>query len=224
MIKSNDKYALITAGGIGSRMKSETPKQFMLLNSKPILMHTIERFFNFDNALRIILVLPENQFSHWQELCRKYNIAIDHTLVAGGATRFESVQNGLKHIPFNGITAVHDGVRPFVSVRVIAEGFSLAEQKGTAIPVSDIPDSLRFIDGDKTYIVDRNKIKRVGTPQIFRNEILKNAFEQAYCDEFTDEASVVEKWGYSLSFFSNNSENIKITTPDDLKIAYFLST
>ncbi len=213
------RYAVIVAGGKGLRMGNDIPKQFMLLQGKPILMHSINAFHSYDSDIQCIVVLPEQQVSYWQELCEKYNFTTPHTIVYGGKERFYSVKNGVFSIPTDGIVAVHDGVRPLISKELLEAGFSLAKQKGSAIPYIDSIDSLRIIDGEKTESVNRSIIKRIQTPQIFNVETLKKAMDQEYKSSFTDEASVWEQFGEKLHFYQGSTNNIKITTPTDLAIA-----
>lgn len=213
------KIALIVAGGKGERMNSDIPKQFIELSGKPILMHTIETFVKYDPHVRIVIVLPVEQIDVWQQLCKKYAFHINHSIEIGGHTRFHSVQNGLKSIETPSIVAVHDGVRPLVSIPTIARCFTEAEIHKNAIPVVDLVDSLRSIAGDNNYSVNRSDYKLVQTPQVFDGEFLKKAYQQAYCDKFTDDASVVESLGEKIYLVEGNRENIKITTDMDLIIA-----
>jgi 2-C-methyl-D-erythritol 4-phosphate cytidylyltransferase len=212
-------FTIITAGGIGLRMKSDVPKQFLELQKIPILMHTVKAFRNFDSEMEIILVLPEEHILLWKNLCRKHRFEINHKIVIGGKSRFESVRNGIESIKEEGIIAVHDGVRPLVSKETIRICFETAIEKGNAIPVSDITDSVRFISENGSKPIDRNLLKTVATPQVFRSEILRKAYSQKESPEFTDCASAAEKLGYKINLIPNNRENIKITSPSDLIIA-----
>ncbi|MDR2684758.1 MAG: 2-C-methyl-D-erythritol 4-phosphate cytidylyltransferase [Prevotellaceae bacterium] len=208
---------IIVAGGIGLRMESSIPKQFLVIKNKPVLMHTIEKFTKFDNTLDIVLTLPENQIQTWKKLCDEYNFKFQHTIVVGGITRFHSVRNALEKISNNyNIVAVHDGVRPLVKIETIKKCFELAIEKGNAIPVLQINESLRRICEQKTEIIDRDGVCIVQTPQVFRYDIISNAYNQAYIPEFTDDASVVEKSGYSINCIEGQRENIKITFPTDI--------
>ena len=214
------KYVIIVAGGQGLRMGSEIPKQFKVIGNYPILMHTLNTFYQYDNSIHIILVLPHSHQEYWNQLCKDYNFHIKHTVVSGGNTRFASVYNGLNIISEPGLIAVHDGVRPFTSQQVIANAFKKAELFGAVIPVIDVIDSLREIMPDKSSkSVPRQKFRAVQTPQVFRSDILKRAYTQTYNEWFTDDASVVESAGYSVHLISGNTENIKITTPQDLLLA-----
>lgn len=213
------RYAVIVAGGKGLRMGNDIPKQFLLLQGRPILMHSIDAFYSYDSTIQCIVVLPEQQVPYWKELCIKHNFTTPHTIVFGGKERFYSVKNGVFSITTDGVVAVHDGVRPLLSKELLDAGFTLAEQTGSAVPFVDSIDSLRIIDGGKTQSVDRSVIKRIQTPQIFDIETLKKAMNQEYTASFTDEASVWEQFGKKLFFYPGSTSNIKITTPTDLAIA-----
>ncbi len=213
------KYAVIVAGGKGLRMNADIPKQFLCINDLPILMHTINSFYNFDKTIKIILVLPKSQFNYWQELCEKYHFQIEYTLVQGGKTRFHSVKNGLSRVHGNSLVAIHDGVRPFTSKETISRCFITAQEKGCAIPVTDSVDSLRYYDENGSKSVDRAKYKLVQTPQVFQTDLLQKAYEQEYNDIFTDDASVFESIGGKIFLTEGNRENIKITTAFDLEVA-----
>ncbi len=215
-------YVIIVAGGKGLRMGNDIPKQFLPVAGKPILMHTIERFHEYDGSLNIILVLPESQQTYWKELCEEYHFGISHTVVNGGDTRFQSSKNGLAVIPDgeDGVVGIHDGVRPFVSKEVIAECYETAREEYAAIPVYAVTDTLRYIDkrgGGKNVLRDDYRI--VQTPQTFDISLAKQAFNQGYKEQFTDDASVVESLGCQVAMVEGNRENIKITTPFDLKVA-----
>ena len=219
------RFALIVAGGSGNRMKSSVPKQFLLLANQPVLMHTIERFNQFDPETEIVVILPTDQFTYWKELCSKYNFTIQHQLVAGGNIRFESVKNGLNVISTEGIVAIHDGVRPLVSIETIDHCFRVAEIKGNAIPVMPVTESIRFIEGETSQPVDREKYVTIQTPQVFRVSLIKEAYSQPCSDSFTDDATVLQAMGHVINLVEGNPENIKITMPSDLKIvnALFLN-
>lgn len=213
------KFVLFVAGGKGSRMKETIPKQFMELNGRPVLMHTFDAFINYDSSVEFILVLPENQVGYWNELCKKHNFKIKYKLAFGGETRFHSVKNGLDLIDEAGIVFIHDGVRPLVSVQTIQNCFETAFEKGNALPVIPVAESIRFVDDDKNYSVDRAKYFLVQTPQTFKTIVIKNAFQQNYLDKFTDDASVLEALGKTINLVDGNRENIKITYPEDLIVA-----
>lgn len=212
-------YALVVAGGSGERMKSDIPKQFIEIAGKPVLMHAIEKFRMYDSSIQIIVVLPENQTDYWNELRDKYSFTVPHTVAVGGATRFHSVRNGLDLITEPGIIAIHDGVRPLVSIAAIGRCFETAMKLGNAIPVISPSDSLRKISPDGSEALDRTGIKLVQTPQVFHTSLIKKAFLQDYLPEFTDDAMVLERTGTRINLVEGNRENIKITTPEDLIIA-----
>ena len=217
-------YIIIVAGGKGLRMGSDIPKQFLPIGGKPVLMRTLERFRQYSPTLQIILVLPKAQQDYWQKLCKEYAFDIDYQLADGGETRFHSVQNGLAKIPDNaqGVVGVHDGVRPFPSIDVIRNCYETAREKKAVIPVIPVVETVRHLKGDTSVTVSRNDYRLVQTPQTFDIQLLKEANRQPYNDGFTDDASVVEAFGFDITLVEGNRENIKITTPYDLKIAEVL--
>ncbi|MGV6861942.1 MAG: 2-C-methyl-D-erythritol 4-phosphate cytidylyltransferase [Putridiphycobacter sp.] len=215
------KSVIITAGGIGKRMGSSTPKQFMLIDDLPILMHTINQFYHYDNAIQIVVVLPENHLENWKALLQKYDFPICHDMTSGGSERFFSIKNGLKLVKGE-IVAIHDGVRPFVSKKVIARCFETAEKDGAAIPVLPLKESLRHRIKQKSSAVNRSEYVSVQTPQCFTKEIIFEAYHQPFSNSFTDDASVVEANGQTITLVEGNDENIKITTPLDMKLAQIL--
>lgn len=218
-------YVIIVAGGKGLRMGGEIPKQFLPINGKPVLMRTLERFREYSESLNIILVLPKAQQEYWQSLCKEYSFDVKYTIADGGATRFHSVQNGLCLIPDTeeGVVGVHDGVRPFVSTEVISRCYDSARTKKAVIPVVPVVETLRHIEAeDKGHNVLRSDYRLVQTPQTFDIQLLKEANKQPYTEAFTDDASVVEAIGQKVTMVEGNRENIKITTPFDLKIASIL--
>jgi 2-C-methyl-D-erythritol 4-phosphate cytidylyltransferase len=217
-----EKIALIVAGGTGKRMKSQVPKQFMLLKGLPVLMHTINKFHRYDNGMRIILVLPGDQIAAWKDLCEKNGFKIRHEMVTGGETRFHSIKKNLDCIPEQCLVAVHDGVRPLVSMDTIRRCFTAAGDKGNAVPCVEIPETLRIMDEHGNRPVDRAKYRLIQTPQVFISSILKEAYQQEYQPCFTDDATVVESRGYGIFLVEGNPENIKITLKQDLGIAEFL--
>ena len=220
------RYAIIVAGGKGVRMGGEVPKQFLPVNGKPVLMRTLETFRRFDAEMQLVVVLPQDQIAHWQELCRQQGCDIRHQVVAGGETRFHSVKNGLAIIPAenDAVVGVHDGVRPFVSQEVLKRCYDLAEEKKAVIPVIPVIETIRKInDAEVSETVPRSEYRLVQTPQVFNVALLKQAFQQPYTDAFTDDASVVEAMGTPVVLAEGNRENIKITTPFDLKIAEVLA-
>jgi len=217
-------YIIIVAGGKGLRMGSDIPKQFLPIGGKPVLMRTLERFRQYSPTLQIILVLPKAQQDYWQKLCKEYAFDIDYQLADGGETRFHSVQNGLAKIPDNaqGVVGVHDGVRPFPSIDVIRNCYETAREKKAVIPVIPVVETVRHLKGDTSVTVPRNDYRLVQTPQTFDIQLLKEANRQPYNEGFTDDASVVETFGFNITLVEGNRENIKITTPYDLKIAEVL--
>jgi 2-C-methyl-D-erythritol 4-phosphate cytidylyltransferase len=210
---------IIVAGGKGERMQTDIPKQFIELKSRPILMHTIDVFIQYNTQIDVIVVLPETQIENWSLLCKKHAFETKHRVIAGGSVRFESVKNGLKVASDSGFVAVHDGVRPLVSQTTIKACFREARISGAAIPVVMSVESIRQIKGDENVAVDRDLFRLVQTPQVFEANILKKAYEQEFNSLFTDDASVVEASGVKISLVEGNCENIKITTPFDLKLA-----
>jgi len=214
------RYVIIVAGGMGVRMSGNLPKQFLMLGNKPILTHTIQRWTEFDPNIPIILVLPETHHTTWEKTAKQFNIQANISIVNGGNERFYSVQNALQHIPDDVLVAVHDAVRPFVSVETIATSFTLAEQHGSAIPYIVPQESVRIEKNDGNNIsLDRNMLKIIQTPQTFLSTKLKHAYQQPCKNNLTDDASVWEQAGETVFLFEGNRENIKITTPLDLKIA-----
>jgi 2-C-methyl-D-erythritol 4-phosphate cytidylyltransferase len=212
------KYVIVVAGGTGQRMNSDIPKQFLLLAHKPVLMHTIQRFYAFDSEIDVIVVLPQEQFNYWEKLCLDYDFSIPHRVTAGGVNRFRSVKNGLALINESGIVAIHDGVRPFVSIETIEKTFHKASIFGAAIPVRDMVESLRYSNGGSNYAFNRDFLKVVQTPQVFKTDLLIEAYANATTEDFTDDATVVERAGKNIVLVNGNPENIKITTPLDLLI------
>lgn len=225
-------YIIIVAGGKGLRMGSDIPKQFLPIGGKPVLMRTLERFREYSAELQIILVLPEAQQAYWRELCKQYNFPLPlegaeggfYQLANGGQTRFHSVQNGLAKVPDDaqGVVGVHDGVRPFPSIEVIKNCYETARTKKAVIPVILVVETVRHLEGEKSVTVPRGDYRLVQTPQTFDIQLLKAANRQPYNDGFTDDASVVESYGYEITLVEGNRENIKITTPYDMKIAEVL--
>ena len=210
------EFAIILAGGIGTRMKTDLPKQFLLLRGKPIIFHTIEKFYNYNNQISIVIVLPKTSMDYWFNLCLKYKFSIPHQTAEGGSERFYSVQNGLLLVDENSLVAIHDAVRSGVGLDTIKRCFKMTREKGNAIPIIPITDSLRRVDANSTTAVDRKNMYAVQTPQCFASELIKKAYKQNFSASFTDDASVLEKTGASLNFVQGNRENIKVTFPDDL--------
>jgi 2-C-methyl-D-erythritol 4-phosphate cytidylyltransferase len=215
-----EKYVIIVAGGIGKRMGAEAPKQFLCIKGIPVLMHTIKAFFQYDNKIKIVLALPKEYFNEWAALCKQYNFTIKYSITEGGETRFHSVKKALAFINESDcLIAVHDGVRPLVSNDVIKRVFECAEEKGAAIPCVAVNDSLRMLTEKYSRPINRTSMRAIQTPQCFRVDILKRAYEQEYEEYFTDDATVIENFGGKIHLVEGNMENIKITTPLDLQIA-----
>jgi len=214
-----DRYALIVAGGTGRRMGTAIPKQFLELAGRPILMHTSERFYSFDPLIRIIIVLPGDQFSLWNELKVKHSFSLPHSLAEGGQTRFESVRNGLSLVEDESLVAIHDGVRPLVSKSTIQNCFETAARYGNAIPAITPDDSVRMVTEAGNMPVNRHYLRLIQTPQIFISHLIKKAYLADFNPEFTDDAMVLEKSGEEIHLVEGNRENIKITYPEDLIIA-----
>ena len=214
------KYVIVVAGGKGLRMGGEIPKQFIPVKGKPVLMRTLETFYACDPNIELIVVLPVEQRSYWEHLCAEYGFVLPHRIASGGETRFHSVKNGLALVEEDGVVGVHDGVRPFVSAEVIANCYAQAATLQAVVPVTDVVETVRHLlpeGGSET--VSRNDYKLVQTPQVFTVELLKRAYAQDYKPFFTDDASVVEALGQPVHLVSGNRENIKLTTPFDLKVA-----
>lgn len=221
------RYVIIVAGGKGLRMGGDLPKQFIPMEGKPLLMHTLEAFHRWDASARIVLVLPIDHQAYWQMLCREIGCKVPHTVVNGGAARFYSVKNGLdwviadaKAASEEALVAVHDGVRPFVTPEMIERCFTAAAERRAAIPVVSMVDSLRERnDEGGSRPVDRSRFVAVQTPQVFALPLLAQAYEQPFNNLFTDDASVVEAMGQPVAEVEGLRENIKITTPFDLTVA-----
>ena len=228
-------YAIILAGGKGLRMGGDIPKQFLPVGGEPILMRTIRRFRNYSQELNIILVLPREQHDYWNQLCREYAFEVNYAVTEGGPTRFHSIVNGLRLVPDEeqGVVSVHDGVRPFPSVSVIADCYETARTTGSAVPVIPVVETVRHLEkgssGASTgsdnlrslasTTVPRDEYRLVQTPQAFDIQLHKQAYRQPYCEAFTDDASVVEAMGHAITLVEGNRENIKITTPFDITVA-----
>ncbi len=215
----NKWFAVIVAGGSGTRMGAELPKQFIELNGIPILMHTLKQFNSFLPQPEIVLVLPKNQFEVWDNLCKIHSFNLKYTLVAGGETRFHSVKNGLNTIIGEGLVAIHDGVRPFVSSQTIKRCLQAAAKNGNAIPALKPNESVRQGTLEKSKSVDRNSVWLVQTPQVFNLKTIKECYQTEWSELFTDDASVAEECGIEITLVEGNAENIKITTPLDLVVA-----
>ena len=213
-----ERYAIIVAGGIGNRMNTTIPKQFIEIHDKPILMHTIEKF---DMCDTIILVLPDDQIPFWNELCLKKEFNIKHQIVGGGKTRFQSVKNGISHIKNfeNSLVAIHDGVRPLVSKSIIENTFKIASEKSNAVVCVPLKNSIRKVVGNISHHVDRSEYREIQTPQTFQSQLIIKAYQVNELPIFTDDASVLEHAGHTINLIEGAYNNIKITTPEDLKVA-----
>lgn len=220
------KFLVVSAGGMGTRMGASVPKQFIELQGKPILRLTIERFLEAEPDLHIITVLPEAHISAWRQYCVKEDFTCPQRLVKGGFTRFHSVQNALAYVPDGALVAIHDGVRPLLSVPKIREMFARAQTVPALIPVMPVTDTLKVLEkkADGTLsatgeTLDRSRVFGAQTPQIFYSELLKKAYGQGFDTLFTDDASVAAKYEIPLTFTEGERFNIKITTPEDLILA-----
>jgi len=218
-------YAVIVAGGTGSRMGGSIAKQFLDLGGKPVILHAVEAFLSLSFPVEIILVLPSSYREYWKDMCAERNLTFSHILVSGGITRFHSVKNALKYVSKDAVVAIHDGVRPFVSKDFLESLYELAEEKEAVVPVIKGVDSMRMLTGDgKSVFVNRDKYVTVQTPQVFKSDIILDAYKQAYSPLFTDDASVVESTGRGVFLTEGNAYNIKITKPEDLVLAQAILT
>ena len=215
---NSKEYALIVAGGRGTRIKSDRPKQFLPLNGLPVLMRTIRAFYQYSPSIEIVLVLPQDQIDVWHSLCAEYNFDIQLTVQAGGETRFQSVKRGLEKMT-EGLVAIHDGVRPLVSKEIIAKSFRMAAEKQSAVAAVSLKESIRIVDNESTSAVDRSRFKLIQTPQTFSVSLIRQAYDVTEDPAMTDDASVAEKAGHHISLFDGSYENIKITTMEDLVVA-----
>tara|TARA_A100001015_G_scaffold232945_1_gene263920 strand:+ start:5359 stop:6036 length:678 start_codon:yes stop_codon:yes gene_type:complete len=218
------RYAIIVAGGSGQRMESPLPKQFIELNLKPVLMHTIEKFYIAGSSIHIIVVLAKSHHNVWITLCNKHQFHIPHQICKGGSTRFQSVKNGLAHCKEEGIIAVHDGVRPLIHPDLIQKLYNEAESNSAVIPVYPVLESIRKVDDKGSKALDRSKYYTVQTPQCFSSDLLQKAYQQDEQETFTDEASLAEALGIEVLHFNGDRTNIKLTTPEDFIFAEALLT
>ena len=212
------KSIIVVAGGKGLRMGGSIPKQFLLLKGLPILMRTINQFTQVFPNVEVIVVLPTEQVSYWKKLCVVHDFGTSHQIAVGGNTRFHSVENGLALVK-EGVVGIHDAVRPLVSKETIERCFKEAQKAGNAVPYIPINDSMRKVDGQQNYQVDRDQYKIIQTPQVFHASAIKDAFKQGFQDSFTDDASVLEANNKRINLVEGNFENIKITRPSDLRMA-----
>jgi len=216
---NQQEYALIVAGGKGTRINSSKPKQFLELLGLPILMHTLNAFYRYSDKVKVILVLPEDDFEVWDGLCKKHQYFKPYKLQKGGETRFQSVKNGLSLIEGEGLVAIHDGVRPLISEDIIGASFRLAAVHKSAVAAVRLKDSIRMTDQDSTKAMDRSSFRLIQTPQTFEISMIRKAYEIREESSLTDDASVAEKAGIKISLFEGSYENLKITTPEDIIIA-----
>jgi 2-C-methyl-D-erythritol 4-phosphate cytidylyltransferase len=214
-------HAIIVAGGTGNRMRSDIPKQFMLLNGKPVIQYSMEAFHLFDPALQIILVIHPGYLEYWDQLCLEHKISVPHKVIPGGETRFDSVKNGLQLID-DGLVAIHDAARPLISSDFISQLFSEAGKYGSALPGIPLYDTIREIEGNTSQQLDRSVLRAIQTPQVFKVSELKQAYTQPYQPFYTDDASVMQSAGFDLHLIEGRAENIKITQPQDIAIAEVL--
>ena len=215
-----NEYAIIVAGGKGTRMKSQVSKQFMLLNGLPVLMHTINAFYAYSPQVTVILVLPADEIATWHTLAKEYEFDKPVIIATGGDSRFQSVKNGLNEInDSDGLVAIHDGVRPLVSKDIIGASYRLAAVHQSAVAAVRLKESIRITDQDTTKAVDRSDYRLIQTPQTFDLGLIKKAYEIKEESSLTDDASVAEKSGHKISLFEGSYSNIKITTPEDMVIA-----
>jgi 2-C-methyl-D-erythritol 4-phosphate cytidylyltransferase len=221
---SKKNYAIIVAGGTGTRMQTAVPKQFLLLHGLPVLMHTILAFIQSAIKPDIILVLPAAYHDYWKELCNTHQFDTPHQLVTGGEARFHSVKNGLDLIPAdeNTLVAIHDAVRPLTSSHIIETSYQYAQEHGNAVTAVKSRDSVRQLVNNRSVSLLRDQIYLIQTPQTFKASLLKKAYEQPYSESFTDDASVVEQYGAEIHLTEGSHQNIKITFPEDIAIAELL--
>lgn len=214
------EFALIVAGGKGTRIKSKLPKQYLELHGRPVLLHTLDAFLRYDPHIQMVLVLPKDDFPLWREIATRFNFLHPLTLVPGGDSRFQSVKNGLAAIEADdGVVAIHDGVRPLVSEDIIAASFRLAKVHQSAVAAVRLKESIRMTDQDATQAMDRSRFRIIQTPQTFSLSLIKKAYQQKEDASLTDDAGVAEKSGHAISLFEGSYENIKITTSEDLIVA-----
>lgn len=211
-------FVIMVAGGSGSRMQSSIPKQFLLLNKKPILLHSLQKFITALPGISIILVLPEAEIQRWEAIKTKYSFNYPLQIAKGGSSRSESVHAGLRLIREEGIVGIHDAVRPLVSVDCIQRCYQGAQKHGNAVPVIGLRDSIRKVDGENNTALNRSDFRLVQTPQCFQLSLIKEAFERLPAQEFTDDAGLLEAAGYKIQLVEGNEENVKITTRFDLKL------
>lgn len=216
---NHPEYALIVAGGRGTRIKSTVPKQFIELNGLPVLCHTINAFFRYSEKIKVILVLPKEEFEVWEAIVKKYHFTYPVVLQEGGSSRFQSVKKGLEKIEGDGLVAIHDGVRPLISPDIIRESFRLAAKHQSAVAAMPLKESIRMMERDHTRAMDRAQFRLIQTPQTFQVSLIKKAYTTKEDNALTDDASVAERDGHSIFLFEGSYRNLKITTEEDLVIA-----
>ena len=211
---------VIVAGGSGRRMGGTIPKQYLDLNGKPMIIHTLERFFDYDPHMQVVLVMAKSHRKFWDVISISYNLDPGIVVATAGDSRYQSVKNGLQYIDNGVVVGIHDAVRPLVSRETIDRSYRAATESGSGIPVMDMDESVRLVtEPDRSVNLERSKLKRVQTPQVFRSELIKKAYDQTCDPSFTDDASVYESLHKPVTLVEGNPENIKITTPNDLKLA-----
>ena len=214
---------VVVAGGSGSRMGGDLPKQFKRLAGKPVLVHTLERFLDFDPEISLVVVLSPSHQPYWEEVLESTSLLREIQVAPGGRTRFDSVKNGISRMKEVDIIGIHDAVRPLVSLQTLEKCYHSASLTGSAIPVTAIEDTIRIVDGEgHSKHLDRDMLRRVQTPQVFRAKEIRHAYDQPYDPSFTDDASVYERCFGEVTLVDGNPENIKITTPIDLQLASLL--
>jgi 2-C-methyl-D-erythritol 4-phosphate cytidylyltransferase len=220
-----DLFLLITAGGQGTRMQADFPKQFIPVSGRPLLMRTIDIFKDVNPGIKIVLVLPDEQIPLWKDLCTEFDFQVDHQIARGGKERFHSVQNGLQHIPSDALVLIHDGVRPMVRPDTIQRVIETAQEKSNAVPCVVPTQSVRKVQDDgNSEVVDRSSLRLIQTPQAFHANIIKEAYTQEYQARFTDDATVLESIGHKIHLVEGNYSNIKVTHPADIKLVEALMT
>ena len=214
-----DRYAIIVAGGSGTRMNSVVPKQFLKLSGKPVLIYSLLAFRSCYPSLKIFLVLPENYIDYWNSLCLENELTISHQVIPGGEKRYHSVRNALEKLPSEGFVAIHDGVRPLITTHLISRAFEAAGQYGNAVPVTEVNDSVRILDKNSNRPMNRQSLRLIQTPQVFDLAPIKNAYLQKFDERFTDDASVLESAGKKIHLIDGDPYNFKITFPEDIFLA-----
>jgi len=215
----SNHYVVIVAGGVGKRMNSPLPKQFIKINGKPLILHTIERFLEADASTQFIISLHPDYIEYWENVLSEHHFNFSHKVVKGGSERFYSVKNALELVPAKSIVGIHDAVRPLVSMGTIKRCYEEVQTNFSAIPVIDSVNSLRYITEHRNEILDRSLVKQVQTPQYFDSQLIKESYSKDFSRKFTDDASVYEASGHDIHPVQGNPENIKITSPIDLIVA-----